>query len=111
MSILNRFPSRIRFVNADGYLTPEALRMLDLLVDRVGGPMGDQGEDVFALAPASDAGAGSGSADVLGLPSPDSNAGPDVTGVPTDPGHMAPVELQPVAHAVFGEMTFQGSSE
>jgi len=45
---LTAFPARIRFVNADGTLTPEALRMLELLVGRVGGTIGDLGDDVFA---------------------------------------------------------------
>jgi hypothetical protein len=48
MSILNLFPARIRFVNADGTLTEEALRMLAVVVDRVGGVLGDVGADVFA---------------------------------------------------------------
>ena len=45
---LNLFPARIRFVNADGTLTTEALRMFDVLVSRVGGTLGDIGADVFA---------------------------------------------------------------
>jgi hypothetical protein len=48
MSVLSLFPARIRFVNQDGTLTPEALRMLELLVQRVGGALGDVGADVFA---------------------------------------------------------------
>lgn len=47
MSVLNLFPARIRFVNADGTLTAEALRMLEVLVQRVGGALGDVGVDVF----------------------------------------------------------------
>ena len=53
MSILNLFPARIRFVNPDGTLTEEALRMLAVLVDRVGGVLGDVGADVFAASDAS----------------------------------------------------------
>lgn len=54
---LNLFPARIRFVNSDGTLTTEALRMLDVLVSRVGGTLGDIGADVFALpdAPSAEA--------------------------------------------------------
>jgi hypothetical protein len=52
MSALTLFPARIRFVNADGTLTPEALRMLELLVGRVGGTVGDLGDDVHAAPPA-----------------------------------------------------------
>ncbi len=36
---LSLFPSRIRFVNADGTLTPEAYRALSNLLYRVGGPV------------------------------------------------------------------------
>lgn len=45
---LNLFPSRIAFVNPDGTLTPEAFRALQTLSLRVGGPLGDNGVDVFA---------------------------------------------------------------
>lgn len=48
MTTLNLFPARIRFVNADGTLTPEAFRALKILFDRVGGALGDNGVDVFA---------------------------------------------------------------
>jgi len=48
MSVLNLFPARVRFVNPDGTLTPVALRMLEVLVARVGGKLGDSGADVFA---------------------------------------------------------------
>ena len=44
---LTLFPSRIRFTNADGTLTPEAYRALQTLVERSGGIMGDNGVDVF----------------------------------------------------------------
>lgn len=47
MTALNLFPSRVRFVNQDGTLTPEALRLLEILRDRVGGMLGDMGADVF----------------------------------------------------------------
>jgi hypothetical protein len=53
MSVLNLFPERIRFVNPDGTLTREAARMLEVLVSRVGGTLGDMGGDVFASPPAS----------------------------------------------------------
>ena len=36
---LSLFPARIRFVNADGTLTPEAYRSLQGLLERVGGPV------------------------------------------------------------------------
>lgn len=42
------FPSRIRWSNPDGTLTPEAYRSLQSLLDRVGGTLGDQGTDSFS---------------------------------------------------------------
>lgn len=48
MATLSLFPARIRFTNADGTLTPEAYRALQVLFQRVGGTLGDNGEDVFA---------------------------------------------------------------
>ena len=47
MAALNLFPARVAFVDAQGRLTPEAYRALMALYDRVGGPFGDQGVDVF----------------------------------------------------------------
>lgn len=58
MSILNLFPARIRWSNPDGTLTQEALRMLTVLVERVGGTLGDVGADVFAPVDAQDDAAG-----------------------------------------------------
>lgn len=47
MTTLNLFPARIAFVNADGTLTTEAYRALQVLFARVGGPLGDNGTDTF----------------------------------------------------------------
>lgn len=47
VTTLTLFPSRIRFTNADGTLTPEAYRALQTLVERSGGILGDNGVDVF----------------------------------------------------------------
>jgi len=66
MSALNLFPARIRWCNADGTLTPEALRMLEVLVQRVGGMLGDGGADVFAPG---DAGAAAVAPDQVQQPS------------------------------------------
>ena len=54
-TILNLFPARVKFVNADGTLTPEAYRSLQTVFARIGGPLGDNGVDVFSdlLAPSS----------------------------------------------------------
>ncbi len=38
-TVLNLFPARIAFVNPDGTLTPEAYRVLQTLLVRVGGPI------------------------------------------------------------------------
>jgi hypothetical protein len=47
---LNLFPARVRWSNADGTLTVEALRMLEILVSRVGGTIGDAGSDVYSIS-------------------------------------------------------------
>lgn len=46
-TVLNLFPARVPFVNADGTLTSEAYRAMQTLMERVGGPLGDNGVDVF----------------------------------------------------------------
>lgn len=48
MAVLNLFPARVRFVNDDGTLTNEAFRALQILLSRVGGPLGDTGTDTFS---------------------------------------------------------------
>jgi hypothetical protein len=48
VTALNLFPARIRFVNGDGTLTPEAYRALQIVFSRVGGTLGDSGTDVYA---------------------------------------------------------------
>ena len=47
MAALNLFPARIRFVNADGTLTPEAYRALQDVLSRIGGPLGNNGGDTI----------------------------------------------------------------
>lgn len=111
MTILTRFPARIRFVNPDGTLTPEAARLLDTIISRAGGAMGDLGDDVFAAAIGDDSGAGP-AVDVLAPAVPSAGeAAADVAAPAASVGHMAPVDLQPVSHSGFSETTFQGSSE
>jgi hypothetical protein len=89
---LNLFPARIRFVNPDGTLTTEALRMLDVLVSRVGGTLGDIGADVFAMPDAPDAEA----ADLLAQQAEAEPAGHDITAQqsPAEPG-PAEIVMQP----------------
>lgn len=50
MTTLSLYPARIRFVNADGTLTPEAYRALQILFGRVGGALGDMGTDMSAVS-------------------------------------------------------------
>ena len=47
MTALALFPARIRFVNADGTLTPEAYRALQEIVQRTGGVLGTTGSDTY----------------------------------------------------------------
>ena len=47
MVALSLFPTRVAFVDAQGRLTPEAYRALMAMYGRTGGPIGDQGIDVF----------------------------------------------------------------
>lgn len=49
MASLALFPSRIRFVNEDGTLSSEAMRFLTEIYNRVGGALGDTGEDTFSI--------------------------------------------------------------
>lgn len=59
MAGLDLFPSRVRWVDERGILTPEALRALQTLFTRVGGVLGDGGVDTFSQFLAS-MGAGDG---------------------------------------------------
>lgn len=45
---LSLFPARVRFVNQDGTLTPEGYRALQVVLQRTGGVLGDNGVDTFA---------------------------------------------------------------
>lgn len=47
MTALVLFPSRVRFVNQDGTLTPEAYRALQEIVSRTGGTLGAVGTDTY----------------------------------------------------------------
>lgn len=94
MSVLNLWPARIRFVNADGTLTPEAVRMLEVLVTRVGGALGDNGVDVFAAAAAGDM---AGMPPSVGQPLPAADALAEVLLQPAGPkaDGIPPVQQQP----------------
>ena len=47
MTALVLFPARIKFVNQDGTLTPEAYRALQEIVNRTGGVLGAVGSDTY----------------------------------------------------------------
>lgn len=49
MSTLQLFPARVKVTDQNGFATPEFLRALSVLFDRVGGALGDSGEDVFSV--------------------------------------------------------------
>jgi hypothetical protein len=74
---LSLFPQRVAWVDADGYLTPEAQRALKMLFTRVGGAMGDMGDDVFQpFVPSFDQ--GGYSAEVYQLPNVPAESLPEV---------------------------------
>jgi len=78
MAALNLFPARVRFVNPDGTLTNEAFRALQIIYERVGGPLGDSGTDTFGEVLGS-SGASASGADAFG----------QVFGIPTDPSGVS----------------------
>lgn len=47
MTALSQFKATAAFVNKDGTLTPEAIRLLGMIHQRVGGTVGDLGLDTF----------------------------------------------------------------
>lgn len=97
MAVLNLFPARIQFVDAQGRLTPEAYRALNMLFERVGGAFGDLGEDTFAIFGNS----GNGSDSLLPMetivapPSP-SPFMAEILSQPSSQNYEAPEILQPV---------------
>lgn len=94
MATLNLFPARVQFVDASGRLTPEAYRALQDLFNRVGGHLGDQGTDTFAIfAPAQDAGQGA-AADMLTQPG-------------SAPAYEAPMDMQGQSATLYGLEVWQ----
>lgn len=94
MTVLSLFPSRIKFTTPDGYLTPEASRALNILLGRVGGPLGDVGDDVFASVFASIGEADSSLTDMITQPVEFDSIYPDVT-QPSIPDLVWPEVMQP----------------
>lgn len=96
---LTLFPSRIRFTNADGTLTPEAYRALQTLVERSGGILGDNGVDVFG-----------GFGDLNGSASQDSSFTDTVT-QPTEAESVPDMLQQPVQADSFTPDVIQPMSD
>ena len=96
---LTLFPSRIRFTNADGTLTPEAYRALQTLVERSGGILGDNGVDVFG-----------GFGDLNGSASQDSSF-TDTVVQATEPEQMADMVQQPAQVEAFAPDVIQPLSD
>jgi len=85
MTALVLFPARIKFVNTDGTLTPEAYRALQEIVNRTGGVLGSVGSDTYG--------------DIVGDASMSSVnvAYTDVQQTPSQDGLMAEFVQQPTA--------------
>jgi hypothetical protein len=76
---LSLFPSHVPIVDATGRMTPEFVRALSSLIDRVGGPLGDNGVDVFAQADGDvDSGSESAVMDIPAQPVSEEQTLPDV---------------------------------
>lgn len=98
MASLALFPSRIRFVNADGTLSSEAMRFLTEIYNRVGGALGDGGTDTFSIDSfAQDSGAAS------------MGSGMVVQGVEFAPVYLSSIS-QPVQADYLADMVFAGET-
>ena len=73
-NVLNLFPSRIRFVNEDGTLTPEAYRTLQTLLVRVGGPISESITEIVASLTDAQTAIGVIDAEILAISSEVGNA-------------------------------------
>lgn len=100
---LSLFPARIKIVNPDGTMTPEFYRALQVIVARLGGPLGDNGGDVYVTQQ-----------DFTGLQagsevSAQMFADPVATAGDQAIADMA-IQLQQPSAGFMSEMTFQGES-
>ena len=111
MTALTLFPARIRFVNSDGTLTNEAYRALQVVYDRIGGPLGVVGGDTL------------GDSITAGLQNSDLNIAytdiiqatdwpllADTVVQPTQGDNLADIVLQPAQADSLTEIVLQPSS-
>lgn len=92
---LQLFPARIRFVNADGTLTPEASRALQNLSVQIGGEIGDVGIDTFSAFASPGQSDSSQFSDITAIGQADSG------------GFIAPLDQQTASQDFVSEMTMQ----
>jgi len=98
--VLDLFPARVQFTDKDGRLTPAAVRALNLLFSRVGGTLGDSGNDTYASSGPS----ASDYADVMALA--ESQALAETFLQPVLADELAPMDSQPEAASAVSEMVF-----
>ena len=106
--------TRIRFVNDDGTLTPEAYRSLSEILNRTGGAIGSVGGDTFVSADYSavegqQSAGGDLSADVLGVT--EAQALGETTAQPLTDGPLMDMTAQPASESQALEMVMQPPSE
>ena len=106
--------TRIRFVNADGTLTPEAYRSLTEILARTGGVLGNSGGDTFVSndftgIEAQQGAGGDLSADVQGVA--EAQALGETTGQPLTEWPLLDLTGQPATQDEAGEMVLQPVSD
>lgn len=105
MTALVLFPSRIKFVNTDGTLTPEAYRALQEIVSRTGGTLGAVGTDTYGDI------VGDASASDLNVAYTDvvqpieKEALLEMVTQPTTPEQLLPDVVQPTANGINESIT------
>lgn len=98
MASLALFPSRIRFVNEDGTLSSEAMRFLTEIYNRVGGALGDTGEDTFSIDTFSQDSGGSMASEMV------------TQGVESAPVYLDAFNQQSGVADYFADMVFAGET-
>ena len=93
--------TRIRFVNDDGTLTPEAYRSLQEIINRTGGTLGSVGGDIFVSNDFSS---------VESQQSAGGDIGGDVSGA-AEAQAMSEMTTQPASARQIDEMVLQPASE
>lgn len=119
MAVLSLFPARVKWTDANGYLTPEAFRALGALFERVGGAVAPSITDL-ATRPAQMVleGAEDGEPGPMGPPGPQGARGTDGISAPGEdgpegePGMMGPPGAQgaqgPAGLSIMGEQGEEG---